>query len=331
MGILERLLTRFRRMGVLLLVGFFLIIYIAFGFLYWQQGSQQKDLEGQMANISLIVAKPLPSAEKLQAEYDEVNSSLAPITDSDAIEKLVGIAEKNGIDISESADKLRVPSAKPREEKVGEGTYQVLSFKSIHVEGDYDNVMAFISDLDSGKTLKTMVLKRVDIKQIELKTEGEEVARKTEFADIQAAVHSMMTDNELIMISSAISYAGGVASNDMTAFPDSLSNVAGGNKVTDPEGYDYADATDKAGYTFYGHDITGSESGNPNPDQADVNYITMSKTSYYYTCESDGTIRQFDGPDVATAKEYFISEEVKTETIATLDVDLYTKLGGDSL
>jgi len=328
---MESLFNRFRRMGVLFLIGFFLIIYIAFGFFYWQQGSQQRELEEQIASISIIVSKPLPSAEELQAEYDEVNSSLAPMTDSAALDKIVSIARESGIDVAPDSDKLRIPPVTAREEKVGEGTYQVLSFKSIYVQGGYDNVMAFISDLDSGKTLRTMVLKRVDIKQIELKIEGEEVARKTEFADIQAAVHSMITANELITIPNPINFAGGVASNDMTAFPDSISNVAGVNKVTDPEGYDYADATDKAGYTLYGHDITGSDAGNPNPDQVDVNYITMSKTSYYYTCESDGTIRQFDGPDVATAKEYFSGEMVKTETVATLDVDLYTKLGGDSL
>jgi len=333
MGIIDRLLARFRRMGVLLLIGVFLIIYVAFGFLYWQQGARQRDLEKQIANISVIVAKELPSAEKLQAEYDAVNSSLAPMPASDAIAILVGIAEKSGIDVSESADNFRVPSATPRDEKVGESTYQVLSFKNISVQGSYDNVMAFISDLDSGKTpeAKTMVLKRVDIKQIVLEIEGEEVARKTEFADIQAAVHSMMTANGLITIPGAISYAGGTASNDMAAFPDSFSSVAGGDKMTDPEGYDYADATDKAGYTLYGHDITGSDEGNPNPDQADVNYTSKSATTYYYTCEADGTIHQFGGPDVATAKEHFISEEVKTETVATLDVDLYTKPGGDSL
>ena len=331
MGIIDRLLARFRRMGVLLLIGVFLIIYVAFGFLYWQQGAQQRDLEKQIANISVIVSKSLPGAEKLQAEYDAVNSSLAPMPASDAIAILVGIAEKSGIDVSESAGNFRVPSAAPGDEKVGESTYQVLSFKSISVQGSYDNVMAFISDLDSGKTLETIVLKRVDTKQIVLKIEGEEVARKTEFADIQAAVHSMMTDNGLITIPSAISYAGGTASDDMTAFPDSFSSVAGGDKVTDPEDYDYADATDKAGYILYGHDITGSDEGNPNPDQTDVNYISKSTTSYYYTCESDGTIRQFDGPDIATAKEHFSSEEVKTETVATLDVDLYTKPGGDSL
>jgi len=170
MEVIKNLLIRFRQSGVIVLIGFFLIIYIAFGFVYWQQGSQQRELEKQSANMSLILIKPLPSEEELQAEYDEVNLALAPMTDSDAIAILVGIAEKSGIDTD--SGKLVVPQAKSKEEKVGGGTYQVFSFTNISVQGDYGNVMAFISDLDSGETQETMVLKRVDIRQIEVKGEG---------------------------------------------------------------------------------------------------------------------------------------------------------------
>ena len=175
---IKNLLIRFRHSGVLLFIGFLLIIYIAFGFVYWQQSSQQKDLEEQVTQISLIVAKPLASKEKLKANYDEVNSALAPITASDAIAILVDIAEKSGIDTD--SDKFRVPSAATREEKVGGGTYQVFSFKNVSVQGDYDNVMAFISDLDSGTTQETMVLTRITINQVEIKVEGEEATEGEE-------------------------------------------------------------------------------------------------------------------------------------------------------
>ncbi|GAH62299.1 unnamed protein product, partial [marine sediment metagenome] len=171
MEAIKNLLIRFRQSGVLVLIGFFLIIYIAFGFVYWQQGSEQRELEEQSAKISLILIKPLPSEEKLRAEYDNVNLALAPMTDSDAIELLVDIAEKSGIDVDPDSGKLVVPSARVGEEKVGGGTYQVFSFKNISVQGDYSNVIAFISDLDSGETpeTKTMVLKKVTIGQIEVK------------------------------------------------------------------------------------------------------------------------------------------------------------------
>jgi len=192
MEAIKNLLIRFHQSAVLVLIGFFLIIYIAFGFVYWQQSSQQRDLEEQAAKVSLIVAKPLASEEKLQAEYDEVNLSLAPMTDSDAIVILVGIAEKSGIDTSPDSGKLVIPSATPREEKVGGGTYQVFSFKNIIVQGDYGNVMAFISDLDSGKTLETMVLRRVDISQIEIKGEDEEVIRTETKATLDVDLYTKL-------------------------------------------------------------------------------------------------------------------------------------------
>jgi len=190
MEVIKNLLIRFRQSGVLLFIGFLLIIYIAFGFVYFQQGLKQKDLEEQVAKISGIVAKKLPDKEDLQAECDKIDSALAmedveisideDITmDTKAITIIVGIAEKNGIDTSPASDNLIVPSAAVREEKVGGGTYQVFSFKNISVQGDYDSVTAFISALDLGETpeTKTMVLKRVDIRQTEVTGAGEEVTR----------------------------------------------------------------------------------------------------------------------------------------------------------
>jgi len=192
MEVIKNLLIRFRQSGVLVLIGFFLIIYIAFGFVYWQQGSEQRELEEQSAKISRIVAQPLPSKEELQAEYDKVNLALAPMTDSDAIAMLVGIAEKSGIDVDPDSGKLVVPSAQVREEKVGGGTYQVFSFKNISVQGDYSNVMAFISDLDSGETQATMVLGRVDIKQIEVKGEGEGVTTTETVAALDVDLYTKL-------------------------------------------------------------------------------------------------------------------------------------------
>ncbi len=189
---IKNLLIRFRQSGVLLFIGFLLIIYIAFGFVYWQQSSKQSELEEQVTKISLIVAKPLASKEKLQAEYDEVNLSLASMTDSDAIAILVGIAEKSGIDTDPDSDKLIVPSAAVREEKVGEGTYQVFSFKNVSAQGDYATVMAFISDLDSGETQETIVLKRVNINQIEVKGEGEEETRTETKATLDVDLYTKL-------------------------------------------------------------------------------------------------------------------------------------------
>ena len=127
---------------------------------------------------------------------------------------------------------------------------------------------------------------------------GESEAKDTELATIQASVHAMMVDNEIASLPnpvSAVPYA-----NDMSKFPDELSDSTDGpdagvvgDKLTDPEGYAYADLTDKAGYVLYNHDITGS--GAPaNPETANVNYAATQTTAYWYTVDAAGTVTQHD-------------------------------------
>ena len=93
------------------------------------------------------------------------------MSDSDAIALLVSIAEKSGIDITPEAGEFRIPAATFSTVKVGGDTYKVMSFKNIQVQGNYDNVIAFISDLDSGATMETMVLTRVTISEVDGKIE----------------------------------------------------------------------------------------------------------------------------------------------------------------
>ncbi|GAI49075.1 unnamed protein product, partial [marine sediment metagenome] len=140
-------------MGFLIAIGIFLIIYAALGFLYVQQGAKQEDLREQINKLRIVVSKQLPNPEKLNAEYDDVNLALSPLEVPAAIAVLVGIAEESGINVDPASGKFNVPApGGTATQTVGGGTYQVLPFKKIRVKGDHDSVMAFISDLDSGKT-----------------------------------------------------------------------------------------------------------------------------------------------------------------------------------
>jgi len=324
MEIIKKLLTRFWPTGALFLSGFILIIYIAVGFVYVQQGPKQKELEGQITRLTLVVARQLPSGEKLQAEFEEVNSTLATMTDSVAIAMLVGIAEENGIDIREGSSLFRVPSASFSQVKVGGGEYQLLSFKNIYVQGDYDSVMAFISDLDSGKTLETMVLGRVSTTEKIAQFGDEEIARRAEFRKVVAAVMDMMDDIALSEIPHPMNFTGGVATNLMGDDPDTEGTVEGFPDITTTaadRGYS-GNTTPRAGYVLYNHDTISTD--NTTQFEA-VSYIDVLTTNYYYTCESNGTVRQFDGADVATATEYLGRAASKMDIIATVDVVIYTK------
>ena len=130
---------------------------------------------------------------------------------------------------------------------------------------------------------------------------GEAEARRTEFHNVASAIISMMTDNKIIEIPNSVNFAGGVGVNDMAALPDTTSVAGSADKLTDPNGTTYVDGVDplgdKNGYLLYSHDITGGD------DQATlVNYVTMTRTTFYYTCEIDGTLRQFS--DAALTTEY---------------------------
>ncbi|MBA7604464.1 hypothetical protein ES703_11586 [subsurface metagenome] len=189
---MNALLARFRHSAALIIIGFFLIIYIALGFLYYQQGAQQKEFEEQIAKLSSVVAKKLPDITELQEEYDEVNVFLAPITGSDALTDLVGIAKKSGINVDPESGKLSIPPPTVSEKKVGDGSYQVLSFKNVRAQGDYNRVMAFISALDSGEELDTMVLvlTRINTSQVEVIAEGEEETKTETVATLDVDIYT---------------------------------------------------------------------------------------------------------------------------------------------
>ncbi len=322
---MENIMTRLRRMGGLFLIGIITIIVLALGILYVQQGTKQKEFEEQIAKLSVIVSKPMPSAEKLQEEYEEVNHALAPLTVPAALDIIVSIAEKSGINVDPDAGKFNIPPpGEPTQKMMGEGNYQVLSLNNIKVQGEYDSVMAFISDLDSGKTLATMVLTKANLSQIEVPYTGEEADRRAEYRVVSAAVTAMMADNNITEIPEPNRYIRGIATNYMGDDPDTTDIIEGFPDITTTaaeKGYTGTD-TPRDGYVLYLHDKI-------NPDDttifAPAGYFAVLQTEYYYTCETNGAVTQFDGPDVLTATRYFSSEETETETVATISADIYTK------
>lgn len=116
---------------------------------------------------------------------------------------------------------------------------------------------------------------------------GQTEAAETEEANIQTAVISMMTDNNL----SSLPHPVTVATSNMGAFPDATSACATvGEKVTDPNGTLYVNGSDKNGFLLYGHDITGGDGAT-----ALVNYVATANTTGTYTVDSAGTVTQVSG------------------------------------
>ena len=325
METLNALYNRYRQTGVLFLIGLLLIIYVAFGFVYWQQMSAQTKLEVQITQLNLIVGRPPTSSEQLQEQYEDVNHFLAPLTANKTVAMLVDIAERSGIDISPGAGKFKVPIVDFKETNMGSGAYQLLVLSNVNVQGDYEDVMAFISDLDSGKTLATMRLTKVNVSYTtEVEATGEDAARRAEFRNVASAVKMMMLDNGLLSIPNPLNYRGGIASNRMGDNPETIRWNEGFPDITTTaaeKGYTgYISPRD--GYVLYEHDRISADD---TTSFDTVSYTSVPTTKYYYTCETDGTVRQFDKQYIIEATEYFGSENSKVEVIAHGDITIYTK------
>ena len=315
---MQIILAKIRRVGFIVVLGVCVIVYVGLGSVYIQQGPKQKDLEGQIMKTMVVVNKPLPSMEDLQAKYDDVNEALAPIEIPEALAAIVEIAEKSGIDVSPESRKFQInPPGRYGQKKIGEGTYQVLAFNNIKAQGDFDAVMNFVSDLDNGATLKTMILKNADFKWVQLNLDEKEKARRAEFRAVIQAMAEMMSENNLEAIPRPVASGEDLAVNDMAAFPDVGTTIQS-------KGYT-GTGTPRDGYLLYEHDRIIADN---TTEYEMVSYIDVPFTEYYYTCEADGSVRQFDGPDLETATEYLGSEEAVFETVATVSVDLYTRPPG---
>jgi len=320
---IKTLLARYSQTAFLFFMGLILIIYLALGTLYLQQAPQQRQLQDQITKLNMILRNPLPSVDALKAEYDAVNHKLAPMADSDAIAMLVSLAQKSGIDITEGSGKFQVPVASHSSTTVGGDSYQLLSFRGIYIQGDRDKVMAFISVLDSGTRLENMVLTSLTTDELEVVTTGEEAARREEFRSVIAAVATMMKDNALPGIPNPMSFSGRKASNHMGDDPD-VPGFEGFPDITTTaadKGYT-GNATPKNGYLLYQNDKISSDNTTL---YTTVDYFPTLTTTYYYTAEKDGTVRQWSGPNAAVATEYPDSKPTKIEVRASVDVDIYFK------
>ena len=126
---------------------------------------------------------------------------------------------------------------------------------------------------------------------------GEEEAGKTELSDIQAAVHSMMVDNEIASLPVPVT----TATSDMNAFPEATETLA--TKGADGPFVTAAIAAlditaERLGYPLYGCQIVTDVDGDGTYDAADgdniaeVNYVATDTTKGTYTVDAAGTVVQ---------------------------------------
>ena len=140
---------------------------------------------------------------------------------------------------------------------------------------------------------------------------GEEEARETEYTTIQTSIHAMMVDNGISSLPGAVIWTDSTtgAVNNMSAYPDTTATLA--TKGADAQFVLDAIAAgdisaEVLGYLLYGSQIVIDADGDGTYDAGDdeikaIKYVGMATSTYYYTCETDGTIRQWDTTDCSTA------------------------------
>ena len=321
---IKALIARFGRIIFLFFMGIILIIYVALGVLYMQQAPQQRDLADQMNKLSAILRTPLTSIDPLNAENEAIYKKLAPLSDAEAIAMLVNLAKTSGIDVTEGVRKFQIPIPSRSTVSVGSGSYQLLSFKGIFVQGAPDKIASFISTLDSGARLENMVLTVLIIEDVEVPLAGVEAEQFAEKESVQKAVREMMADNGIVLLRHPVSRVFGRATNYMGDDPGTLGIFEGfpDNTTTAAEKGYTGNATPKDGYLLTMHDKINSANTTL---YSTTNYTQTLKTQWYYTIEDDGTVQQWTGSSLAVATEFSYSGPSKPETRVTVDVAIYFK------
>jgi hypothetical protein len=250
------LLSRSGRLVFLVLIGLVVIIYVALGFLFIQQGPIRDNLAQQITQIETVVNKPLASIEKLRTDNARINETLALVSSQVILDKVTATARESGINIEPAAGYFTFPAAgSPRTLKVGTRNYRVIAFSGITVKGEYNQVMGFIKRLDSGQVLPNLVLKMVSIEDVETAVANADPAGLAEYNKVKTALTALMTDNALYYIPNpSFYYAGGKATNDMSLFPDTASEWTGLNnydKTKDPQGLLYVTGEKQREESFY--------------------------------------------------------------------------------
>ncbi len=173
---MDRLIARIKALAAPIGLGLFVIMAVAIGLVYFQQGGEQGDLRAEIDQQVRITSRARQSAEAIEARFQEVQDAIpsADLKETDVFEVVLDIAGRSGV-----AASIRLQSLGTR--KVGKTDYRVLTF-TVTGTGGAEEVDAFIEALDRGQTsLPTLVLE-------DLKVSGDEEATAT--IDIVVYTHA---------------------------------------------------------------------------------------------------------------------------------------------
>lgn len=136
------------------LVGFFLIIYAGFGFVYIQKQSEWRSINEQLIPARIALEKPAPDPAVLESQLDEAESDFedawAALPQADQVidlyDALVEVARLSGVELA------NISASQPKGENYQGLTYSVISY-SLSVKGSKNDILYFVSSLVDGPQL----------------------------------------------------------------------------------------------------------------------------------------------------------------------------------
>ena len=157
--------AKYRRMGLPVVVGFFLILYGSCGLALLQEQDDQKSLEDQITLMNINLARPIQTgvSAELQSEFDAVAEAIPGIIQpTDVILAVLDVAKDQGIDISEEGG-IQVVPGQARKQTLEDIEYRVLPFSISGIRGSYEQLLSFFSSLEAEPGLVTAVPEVVNI------------------------------------------------------------------------------------------------------------------------------------------------------------------------
>ncbi|MDP2719609.1 MAG: hypothetical protein Q8P44_07255 [Dehalococcoidia bacterium] len=157
--------VRFEHLRIPLLLGFFVILYAAFGLIYLQAGQKQADYSRDIALKEEQLKRPPLITEQLRAYHQTSDTSIPrELTGEDVVSAVLAVADKSGFDVAPGTSQIVLrQQGQPRKEKVGKRDYQVLTFTITGLDSDYGQVIDFISNLYSEPGLETLAVSKVQM------------------------------------------------------------------------------------------------------------------------------------------------------------------------
>lgn len=136
------------------IVGFFLIIYAGFGFVYIQKQSEWREINEQLIPALTALERPAPDTVALANQLAEAESDFdnawAELPQADQVidlyDALVEVAESSDVEL------VSISAAQPKGENYQGLTYHVISY-SLSVQGYKNDILYFVSSLVDGPQL----------------------------------------------------------------------------------------------------------------------------------------------------------------------------------